>query len=222
MFFWPVGVTPAVCCYSQDTQSSKCLSQCGSEVNFPSTYPPSLLPLLQSLRSSFLFQVSSINDSLLSLQRLKMRGCCKCELELEVQRLLVPCIMTETGEGSCLHSWGLLIKSSWVTLIQWGGFWDTNKAASGMWLLLSIRWRLNPKTNACNIYRRSLRFPSQAKCKETPKVKQMRVLKVEWNMQAEKSSKGGWHKFMRYFLCDVFLLMSAYLQTRERESRAVV
>lgn len=51
--------------------------------------------------------------------------------------------------------------------------------------------------------------------KETPKVKQTRVLKVE-------SNKGGWHKFIRYFVCYVFLLMSAYLQTRERESRAVV
>ena len=33
---------------------------------------------------------------------------------------------------------------------------------------------------------------------------------------------GGWHKFIRYFVCVVFLLMSAYLQTRERERGAVV
>lgn len=33
---------------------------------------------------------------------------------------------------------------------------------------------------------------------------------------------GGWHEFIRYFVCVVFLLMPAYLPTREKESRAVV
>lgn len=213
-FFWLVGGTPAVCCYSQDTPNPPVFItvQHWSELSI-NTLPP---PLLLSPRSSFPFQVSSVNDSLLFLNSLERGDAVNSSLNLDF--LSVPCSMMEKDEGSCLHSWRLLIKSS---LSYNEVFWDTSKAASGMWLF-TITWRLNPKSNACNIYREWLSFPLQAKRKETPKVKQTGVLKVEGNAQQEKSNEGGWHRFIRYFVCDVFLLMSAYLQTRKRGSRAVV
>lgn len=37
-----------------------------------------------------------------------------------------------------------------------------------------------------------------------------------------KSNMGGWHEFIRYSVCAVFLLIPAYLPAIVRESRAVV